>query len=99
MFAVLLLVLAGALTVSGDSCCSIEVYVANASSQPLAGAAVRTGAIESRTDLHGDAPGPHTVEASHPGFQTLRQTIEAEADRAVRVEMLLPAARVESVTV
>jgi len=105
MFAVLLLVLAGALTVSGDSCCSIEVHVANASSQPLAGAAVRTGAIESRTDLQSeailrvDAPGPHTVEASHPGFQTLRQTVGAQAGRAVRVEMLLPAARVESVTV
>jgi len=83
MYAVLLLFLAGALTLSGAPCCSIEVHVANASSQPLAGAQVRTGIIESRTDLQGDAvlrvdsPGPHTVEASHHGFQTLRQTIDA----------------------
>jgi len=105
MYAMLLLFLAGALTLSGAPCCSIEVHVANASSQPLAGALVRTGAIESRTDLQGDAilrvdaPGPHTVEASHPGFQTLRQTVEATPERAVHVELLLPAARIESVTV
>src|SRR6185369_179484 len=105
MSAVLLLLLAGALTLSGEPCCSIEVHVANASSQPLAGALVRTGVIESRTDLQGDAvlrveaPGPQTVEVSHSGFQTLRQTVDATSQEAVRLEILLPAARVESVTV
>src|SRR5436309_1135348 len=87
VWVVLLLFLLGALTLSGEPCCSIEVHVANASSQPLAEALVRTGAIESHTDLQGnavlrvDAPGPHTVEASHPGFQTLRQTVEAATER------------------
>jgi len=105
MSAVLFLFLAAALTLCADPCCSIEVHVANASSQPLAGAVVHTGAIESPTDLHGDAilrvevPGPHMVEASHPGFQTMRQTVDAAPERAVHVEMLLPAARIESVTV
>jgi len=99
------LFLLGALTVSGEPCCSIEVHVANASSKPLADALVRIGTIEARTDLQGDAvllvdaPGPYTVEASHPGFQTLRQTVDANGERAVRVEMLLPEARIESVTV
>src|SRR5690242_4139567 len=105
MYAVVLLFLLGALTVSGEPCCSIEVHVANASSKPLADALVRIGTIEARTDLQGDAvllvdaPGPYTVEASHPGFQTLRQTVDANGERAVRVEMLLPDARIESVTV
>lgn len=105
MSAVPLLLLAGALTLSGEPCCSIEVHVANASSQPLAGALVRTGVMQSLTDLRGDAilrvdaPGPHTVEVSHSGFQTLRQQVQATSQAAVRVEILLPAARVESVTV
>ena len=105
MSSVFFLFLVGALTLSADPCCSIQVHVANDSSQPLADAVVRAGAIESRTDLQGnavlrvDVAGPYTIEVSHPGFQTLRQTVQALADRTVQVEMLLPAERVESVTV
>ena len=54
MYAVLLLFLAGALTLSAAPCCAIEIHVASASSQPLAGALVRTGAIEARTESRRD---------------------------------------------
>lgn len=105
MSSVLLLCLVGALSLCGQPCCSIEIRVANASSEPLAGAVVRIKDIESRTDASGDAvlrlevAGPHTVEASHPGFQTLRKTVEASPEHPVRIELLLPLASNETVTV
>jgi hypothetical protein len=45
---VLLLFILGVLTLSGKPCCSIEVHVANPSSEPLADALVRRGTIESQ---------------------------------------------------
>jgi hypothetical protein len=80
------LLLAGALTLSGDPCFLIEVHVPNC----FVPTACRRHSNRARTytatpSVRVDAQGAHTVEPSHAGFQTLCQ-VEAQADRAVRVE-------------
>jgi hypothetical protein len=86
-------------------CCSVSVSVRTQLNAPIASATVRIGNTVVQTAEDGSAiftlpaAGRYTVEGSAPGFQALRKQFEAVPGTNLQIELLLPPAVVESVTV